>query len=170
MKTKILITILTVGVFSILTMKAQEKPMNMKQDTMKIDHSKMKMIDKNKEMEIKHETMKIDRMYTCPMHADEKSDKPGACPKCGMDLKMMEMKQDSTKMNMDHSKTGMNHSKMGVKQDSTEMKMNHSKMGKEEMAKAYTCSMHPEITSNKSGQCPKCGMALQAAKARVKQQ
>lgn len=155
MTTKILITIITVGVFSITTMKAQEKPMNMKQDTMKMDHSKMKMIDKNKEMEIKHEIMKIDSMYTCPMHADVKSDKPGACPKCGMDLKMMEMKNDLTKMNMDHSKMGMNHSKM-----------NHDQLEKG----AFVCPMHPEVTSDKPGECPKCGMALQAAKAMVKKQ
>jgi Cu+-exporting ATPase len=25
-------------------------------------------------------------VYTCPMHADVKSDKPGKCPKCGMAL------------------------------------------------------------------------------------
>jgi transcription initiation factor IIE alpha subunit len=25
--------------------------------------------------------------YACPMHADVKSDKPGKCSKCGMDLK-----------------------------------------------------------------------------------
>jgi hypothetical protein len=25
-------------------------------------------------------------VYTCPMHPDVKSDKPGKCPKCGMDL------------------------------------------------------------------------------------
>jgi len=24
--------------------------------------------------------------YTCPMHPDVNSDKPGKCPKCGMDL------------------------------------------------------------------------------------
>lgn len=28
------------------------------------------------------------------------------------------------------------------------------------LAKKYTCSMHPEIVSNKPGKCPKCGMAL----------
>lgn len=26
-------------------------------------------------------------MYVCPMHPDVQSDKPGQCPKCGMDLK-----------------------------------------------------------------------------------
>ncbi len=24
--------------------------------------------------------------YTCPMHPEVKSDKPGKCPKCGMEL------------------------------------------------------------------------------------
>jgi hypothetical protein len=26
--------------------------------------------------------------------------------------------------------------------------------------KVYTCPMHPEVKSDKPGQCPKCGMAL----------
>jgi Cu+-exporting ATPase len=28
-------------------------------------------------------------VYTCPMHPDVKSDKPGKCPKCGMALAPM---------------------------------------------------------------------------------
>lgn len=28
------------------------------------------------------------------------------------------------------------------------------------MAAIYTCPMHPEVTSGKPGQCPKCGMDL----------
>ena len=32
-------------------------------------------------------------VYTCPMHPDVKSDKPGKCPKCNMDLKPMMMGQ-----------------------------------------------------------------------------
>jgi len=31
-------------------------------------------------------------MYTCPMHANVLSDKPGKCPKCGMDLVKKEKK------------------------------------------------------------------------------
>ena len=26
------------------------------------------------------------KTYVCPMHSDVTSDKPGTCPKCGMDL------------------------------------------------------------------------------------
>lgn len=28
------------------------------------------------------------------------------------------------------------------------------------MATVYTCPMHPEVTSDKAGKCPKCGMGL----------
>ena len=34
-------------------------------------------------------------MYTCSMHPEVKSDKPGKCPKCGMTLDKMEKKQES---------------------------------------------------------------------------
>ena len=29
-----------------------------------------------------------------------------------------------------------------------------------ESTKTYTCSMHPEMISDKPGKCPKCGMVL----------
>ncbi|HWK05109.1 MAG TPA: heavy metal-binding domain-containing protein [Puia sp.] len=31
----------------------------------------------------------------------------------------------------------------------------------------YTCGMHPEITSDKPGRCPKCGMGLVAKKVKA---
>lgn len=31
---------------------------------------------------------------------------------------------------------------------------------KGQQAAAYTCPMHPEVTSDKPGKCPKCGMKL----------
>jgi YHS domain-containing protein len=34
-----------------------------------------------------------DDVYTCPMHPDVLSDKPGKCPKCGMDLVKKDMPQ-----------------------------------------------------------------------------
>lgn len=36
----------------------------------------------------------VTKTYTCPMHPDIISDKPGSCPKCGMDL---ELKENSDK-------------------------------------------------------------------------
>ena len=33
------------------------------------------------------------------------------------------------------------------------------------MATVYTCPMHPEVKSDKPGNCPKCGMKLEVAKS-----
>jgi Cu+-exporting ATPase len=50
--------------------------------------------EKFKENPEKYTKKKADvkEIYTCPMHPDVKSDKPGKCPKCGMKLvkKMMQ--------------------------------------------------------------------------------
>jgi hypothetical protein len=35
-------------------------------------------------------------VYTCPMHPDITSDKPGKCPKCGMNLVAKKVKADTT--------------------------------------------------------------------------
>lgn len=40
-------------------------------------------LTKSKKEQMKMEVMK---MYTCPMHPDVTSDKPGKCSKCGMEL------------------------------------------------------------------------------------
>ena len=33
-----------------------------------------------------HEANQDKKTYTCPMHPEVQSDKPGTCPKCGMKL------------------------------------------------------------------------------------
>lgn len=33
-------------------------------------------------------------VYTCPMHSDVRSDKPGSCPKCGMPLRLKAQTQE----------------------------------------------------------------------------
>ncbi len=38
----------------------------------------------------------IRTVYVCPMHHDVQSDKPGTCPKCGMDLEKKEIRVSST--------------------------------------------------------------------------
>jgi len=38
--------------------------------------------------------------------------------------------------------------------------MEKAKNEDKEVVKIYTCSMHPEVRSDKPGKCPKCGMTL----------
>ena len=126
MKTKILIAVLSIGLFTMSTVKAQEKskmkvektekaafacPMKCegektydkagscpkcKMDLKKVENAKKPACcaGMKKECDMNHE--KMDKAYSCPMHADIKSDKPGACSKCGMDMKekKMEMKKE----------------------------------------------------------------------------
>jgi Heavy metal binding domain len=44
------------------------------------------------------EVMDTDTMYTCTMHQDVMSDKPGKCPKCGMTLVKQKMTDAQLKM------------------------------------------------------------------------
>jgi len=82
----------------------------------------------------------------------------------------MEMKMDSTKMDMNQDSMEMDHSKMDMKHDSMEMKMDSAKTGMnhDQMAKTYVCPMHPEVTSDKAGECPKCGMTMTEKKTDAK--
>ncbi|VAW22487.1 Lead, cadmium, zinc and mercury transporting ATPase; Copper-translocating P-type ATPase, partial [hydrothermal vent metagenome] len=80
--------------------------------------------------------------YTCPMHPEIVSDGPGSCPKCGMFLEKVEVKNEG-----DHSH---HHGHDHDKQASSEGE-----------AVQYTCPMHPEVVSDGPGSCPKCGMFLE---------
>ena len=47
-----------------------------------------------------------------------------------------------------------------MKKNQNEMSL-HSELKKENSnADSYTCTMHPEVKSDKPGKCPKCGMTL----------
>jgi hypothetical protein len=70
--------------------------------------------------------------YTCPMHPEIITNKPGKCPKCGMTL---------------------------VKVASQKVK-EESKKANAIKAEVYTCPMHPDVKSDKPGKCPKCKMDL----------
>ncbi len=70
--------------------------------------------------------------YTCPMHPEVVSDKPGSCPKCGMNLVPVD----------------------GAEHASHDHEHHHG------AAAQYTCPMHPEVVSDEPGSCPKCGMNL----------
>jgi FtsP/CotA-like multicopper oxidase with cupredoxin domain len=82
--------------------------------------------------------------YTCPMHPEIHSPKPGKCPKCGMNLvkEKTKVKQKSTQKPKTKIKT-----EIPVKTEKPS-------------AEVYTCPMHPDVISDKPGNCPKCGMKL----------
>lgn len=82
--------------------------------------------------------------YTCPMHPEVHSSKPGKCPKCGMNLVKEKAKQKPKSTQKVKPK---------IKAD-VPMKTGKSSV------EVYTCPMHPEVVSDKPGNCPKCGMKL----------
>lgn len=76
--------------------------------------------------------------YSCPMHPDQASDKPGKCSKCGMAL---------------------------VERRPAAAPASTPAPAATPAAATYTCPMHPDAASDKPGKCPKCGMALVAKRA-----
>ncbi|NII27825.1 hypothetical protein HB364_22270 [Pseudoflavitalea sp. X16] len=112
----------------------------------------------------KTDTTKHETFYTCSMHPDVKSDKPGKCSQCGMALKLSgkeRIKKAITKnyicpVHVNVSK----HDPGKCPQCGRKLQLSPKEQMKAEVTKAYTCPMHPEVTLTKEGVCPKCGKAL----------
>lgn len=64
-------------------------------------HNRTKHMGETHEHAGEHENKK-EKFYYCPMHPGYKSDKPGKCPICGMDLVPAEEEEISEKENMIH--------------------------------------------------------------------
>jgi hypothetical protein len=72
------------------------------------DHSKMHM--KSDTSLVKDTTrVTIHERYTCPMHPEVISDKPGKCPKCGMTLVKVKSSSTIKKSHKMHKDTSMSH-------------------------------------------------------------
>ncbi len=102
-------------------------------------------------------------IYKCPMHPEVKADKPGKCPKCGMNL--VEGQEAKNAKVAAYVYTCPMHKE--VMQDKAgkcpKCGMNLVKTELEKVI--YTCPMHPEIKQDKPGKCSKCGMDLVKSEA-----
>jgi hypothetical protein len=97
--------------------------------------------------------------YSCPMHPEVTSDKPGKCTKCGMELALSKKEQMKTGVTAKYS-CPMHSDVVSDKAGKCpKCGMELAKSKKEQM-KMYSCPMHPGETSDKAGKCTKCGMDL----------
>ena len=101
--------------------------------------------------------------YTCPMHSDMVSNKPGKCSKCGMDLslsKKEQMKQEVTNTYTCpmHKEVVSTHESICAKCSS---KLVIDRGSSKHATSVYTCSMHSQVAGNERDKCPICRMKLE---------
>jgi multidrug efflux pump subunit AcrA (membrane-fusion protein) len=86
--------------------------------------------------------------YHCPMHPTYISSQSGDCPICGMSLVPINSEGKELASGDKPEKAP----ESGKAED--------SKADEQPSATYYVCPMHPEVTSDKPGECHKCGMDL----------
>ncbi|PWU23276.1 hypothetical protein C5B42_03530 [Candidatus Cerribacteria bacterium 'Amazon FNV 2010 28 9'] len=112
----------------------------------------------------KKDTTQHELIYTCPKHPDVVSNKPGKCPKCGMDLNLSSKEEMKMLVSKTYScpvhKEITSHDPGKCPQCGRKLNLSPKEQMKAEATKIYTCPMHPDVALDKDGKCPKCGMAL----------
>jgi Heavy metal binding domain len=109
----------------------------------------------------KMKTHKMHEMkYSCPMHPEVTSDKPGKCSKCGMDMKKME-EHKMAKAYCCAMHPEVTSDKPGkCSKCGTDLIRSKKEQMKMEVMKMYSCPTHTDVTSDKPGKCSKCGMDM----------
>jgi hypothetical protein len=74
------------------------------------EHSKMQKISDTSLVKESHHKM-IKEKYICPMHPEVILDKPGKCPKCGMNLVKVKQSLNIENSHAVHKDTSMSHPK-----------------------------------------------------------
>jgi hypothetical protein len=113
--------------------------------------------------------------YSCPMHPNFVSDKPGKCPRCGMDLTQLspkeQLKKDVTKTYTCPVHVEVISTEPGIcPKCNKDLTLSPKERMKADVVKLYTCGMHPDQTSDKPGKCPICGMEMVEKKTSDKQE
>lgn len=100
--------------------------------------------------------------YTCPMHPEIVQDKPGNCPKCGMNLVLINDQQNEEYSHHYHSEHKNEEHSSHVPNTALVVKMPVRTSGgaTAQIFQKYTCPMHPQIIQDGPGKCPLCGMTL----------
>lgn len=94
--------------------------------------------------------------YTCPMHPEIVQDKPGNCPKCGMNL----VPVDANEKEQSHSQHQHTDHIKKASSSHEEHVAPVVEMRNTQGFQKYTCPMHPQVVQDGPGKCPLCGMTL----------
>jgi Cu(I)/Ag(I) efflux system membrane fusion protein len=84
-------------------------------------------------------TEAVAQEWTCPMHPEVRSDEPGVCPVCNMNLVPVEKAEGQSEGDRTEEPTGA---------------------ANPDTVTEWTCGMHPAIRSKEPGKCPICNMDL----------
>jgi len=99
--------------------------------------------------------------YVCPMHPEVRSDRPGRCPKCGMNLVLTDAREGAAH-HADHAPSG--HPAGAAAPAAPAQPQPREMPPQAARGTVYTCPMHPEVRQSAPGKCPKCGMDLEPAR------